>query len=74
MSIYFMSLDDLHGANPCIVWLKPAEMNPVPACAMLSGVFCCGPASLRAIKEGELTKKYDAPFIFAEVSFALEKV
>uniref|UniRef100_A0A665UI55 Protein-glutamine gamma-glutamyltransferase 2 n=1 Tax=Echeneis naucrates TaxID=173247 RepID=A0A665UI55_ECHNA len=32
------------------------------------GVFCCGPASLRSIKEGELTKKYDAPFIFAEVN------
>ncbi|XP_047467726.1 protein-glutamine gamma-glutamyltransferase 2-like [Mugil cephalus] len=32
------------------------------------GVFCCGPASLNAIKEGELTKKYDAPFIFAEVN------
>ncbi|XP_041646034.1 protein-glutamine gamma-glutamyltransferase 2-like [Cheilinus undulatus] len=32
------------------------------------GVFCCGPCPLRAIKEGELTKKYDAPFIFAEVN------
>uniref|UniRef100_A0A3Q3Q407 Protein-glutamine gamma-glutamyltransferase 2 n=1 Tax=Monopterus albus TaxID=43700 RepID=A0A3Q3Q407_MONAL len=32
------------------------------------GVFCCGPASLRAIRKGELTKKYDAPFIFAEVN------
>ncbi|XP_019944770.2 protein-glutamine gamma-glutamyltransferase 2-like [Paralichthys olivaceus] len=32
------------------------------------GVFCCGPASVKAIKEGELTKKYDAPFIFAEVN------
>ncbi|KAM8753708.1 protein-glutamine gamma-glutamyltransferase 2-like [Acanthopagrus schlegelii] len=32
------------------------------------GVFCCGPAPLKAIKEGELTKKYDAPFIFAEVN------
>ncbi|XP_068996653.1 protein-glutamine gamma-glutamyltransferase 2-like [Embiotoca jacksoni] len=32
------------------------------------GVFCCGPASLKAIKEGELTRKYDAPFIFAEVN------
>lgn len=31
-------------------------------------VFCCGPAPLKAIKEGELTKKYDAPFIFAEVN------
>ncbi|XP_068588655.1 protein-glutamine gamma-glutamyltransferase 2-like [Cebidichthys violaceus] len=32
------------------------------------GVFCCGPSSLKAIREGELTKKYDAPFIFAEVN------
>ncbi|XP_075882355.1 protein-glutamine gamma-glutamyltransferase 2-like [Nelusetta ayraudi] len=32
------------------------------------GVFCCGPAPVRAIKEGELTKKYDAPFIYAEVN------
>ncbi|XP_056279670.1 protein-glutamine gamma-glutamyltransferase 2-like [Pseudoliparis swirei] len=32
------------------------------------GVFCCGPSSLKAIKEGELTKKYDAPFIYAEVN------
>ncbi|KAK9515555.1 hypothetical protein VZT92_026191 [Zoarces viviparus] len=32
------------------------------------GVFCCGPSSLNAIREGELTKKYDAPFIFAEVN------
>ncbi|XP_030589927.1 protein-glutamine gamma-glutamyltransferase 2-like [Archocentrus centrarchus] len=32
------------------------------------GVFCCGPASLKAIKEGELTMKYDVPFIFAEVN------
>ncbi|XP_029995453.1 protein-glutamine gamma-glutamyltransferase 2-like [Sphaeramia orbicularis] len=32
------------------------------------GVYCCGPAPLKAIKEGELTRKYDAPFIFAEVN------
>ncbi|CAG03221.1 unnamed protein product, partial [Tetraodon nigroviridis] len=32
------------------------------------GVYCCGPAPVRAIKEGELTVKYDAPFIFAEVN------
>ncbi|KAK7877870.1 hypothetical protein WMY93_031476 [Mugilogobius chulae] len=32
------------------------------------GIFCCGPASVNAIKQGELTKKYDAPFIFAEVN------
>ncbi|XP_027144053.1 protein-glutamine gamma-glutamyltransferase 2 isoform X2 [Larimichthys crocea] len=34
------------------------------------GVFCCGPVPLRAIKEGELTKKYDAPFVFAEIKLA----
>uniref|UniRef100_A0A3P9Q0D1 Protein-glutamine gamma-glutamyltransferase 2 n=1 Tax=Poecilia reticulata TaxID=8081 RepID=A0A3P9Q0D1_POERE len=33
------------------------------------GVFCCGPASLCAIKEGEVGLKYDTPFIFAEVNF-----
>lgn len=32
------------------------------------GVFCCGPVPVRAIKEGELTLKYDAPFVFAEVN------
>ncbi|KAI1892306.1 hypothetical protein AGOR_G00131980 [Albula goreensis] len=32
------------------------------------GVYCCGPVPVQAIKEGELTFKYDAPFIFAEVN------
>ncbi|XP_061641341.1 protein-glutamine gamma-glutamyltransferase 2 isoform X2 [Phyllopteryx taeniolatus] len=32
------------------------------------GVFCCGPIPVRAIKEGELMYKYDAPFVFAEVN------
>ncbi|XP_049608683.1 protein-glutamine gamma-glutamyltransferase 2-like [Syngnathus scovelli] len=36
------------------------------------GVYCCGPAPLKAIKEGELTKKYDTPFIFAEVNADVE--
>ncbi|XP_053723626.1 protein-glutamine gamma-glutamyltransferase 2 [Synchiropus splendidus] len=31
-------------------------------------VYCCGPIPVRAIKEGELTFKYDAPFVFAEVN------
>lgn len=31
-------------------------------------MFCCGPVPLRAIKEGELNLKYDAPFVFAEVN------
>ncbi|KAK5615047.1 hypothetical protein CRENBAI_006549 [Crenichthys baileyi] len=32
------------------------------------GVYCCGPIPVRAIKDGELTFKYDAPFVFAEVN------
>ncbi|KAM9860105.1 protein-glutamine gamma-glutamyltransferase 2 [Aulostomus maculatus] len=32
------------------------------------GVYCCGPVPVRAIKEGELMFKYDAPFVFAEVN------
>ncbi|XP_077429566.1 protein-glutamine gamma-glutamyltransferase 2 [Vanacampus margaritifer] len=32
------------------------------------GVFCCGPIPVKAIKEGELMYKYDAPFVFAEVN------
>ncbi|XP_034551316.1 protein-glutamine gamma-glutamyltransferase 2 [Notolabrus celidotus] len=32
------------------------------------GVYCCGPVPVRAIKEGELTFKYDAPFVYAEVN------
>ncbi|KAG7493874.1 protein-glutamine gamma-glutamyltransferase 2-like [Solea senegalensis] len=32
------------------------------------GVYCCGPIPVRAIKDGELLFKYDAPFVFAEVN------
>lgn len=37
-------------------------------CPLPLGVYCCGPVPVRAIKEGELTFKYDAPFVFAEVN------
>lgn len=33
-----------------------------------AGVYCCGPAPVRAIKEGDLQLKYDIPFVFAEVN------
>lgn len=33
-----------------------------------SGVFQCGPASVNAIREGEVNLNYDMIFIFAEVS------
>ncbi|XP_062946714.1 protein-glutamine gamma-glutamyltransferase 5 isoform X1 [Cynocephalus volans] len=33
-----------------------------------NGLYCCGPASVRAIKEGEVDLKYDTPFVFSMVN------
>ncbi|XP_040824966.1 protein-glutamine gamma-glutamyltransferase 5 isoform X2 [Ochotona curzoniae] len=33
-----------------------------------NGLYCCGPASVRAIKEGEVDLKYDTPFAFSMVN------
>ncbi|XP_007440994.1 protein-glutamine gamma-glutamyltransferase E-like [Python bivittatus] len=33
-----------------------------------SGIFQCGPASLTAIKEGDVDLPFDSPFVFAEVN------
>lgn len=32
------------------------------------GMFCCGPASVRAIKEGEVDLNYDTAFVFSMVN------
>ncbi|XP_037621555.1 protein-glutamine gamma-glutamyltransferase E-like [Sebastes umbrosus] len=32
------------------------------------GLYRCGPASVRAIRKGEIAFKYDMPFVFAEVN------
>ncbi|CAI5687210.1 unnamed protein product [Oreochromis niloticus] len=32
------------------------------------GVYCCGPAPVKAILDGETDLKYDVPFVFAEVN------
>ncbi|NXV78682.1 TGM2 glutamyltransferase, partial [Atlantisia rogersi] len=42
-------------------------LDPTPQ-EKSEGVFCCGPAPVKAIKEGDLQLKYDIPFIFAEVN------
>lgn len=34
----------------------------------VSGVFRCGPASLKAVKKGEVYLPYDTAFVFAEVN------
>ncbi|KAL4604837.1 protein-glutamine gamma-glutamyltransferase 2-like [Arapaima gigas] len=33
-----------------------------------SGVYCCGPAPVKAVLEGHTNVQYDVPFIFAEVN------
>lgn len=42
-------------------------LDPTPQ-EKSEGTYCCGPVPVRAIKEGDLTPKYDAPFVFAEVN------
>lgn len=38
------------------------------------GTFCCGPASVRAIRSGQVYHKHDTPFVFAEVSDREESI
>uniref|UniRef100_A0A3B3ILZ2 Protein-glutamine gamma-glutamyltransferase K n=1 Tax=Oryzias latipes TaxID=8090 RepID=A0A3B3ILZ2_ORYLA len=33
-----------------------------------NGIYCCGPAPLTAIRNGQVYLKYDCPFVFAEVN------
>lgn len=54
---------------------KTSTPYEVPCSAMLlvyllhvSGVYCAGPASVKALKKGLVDLPYDAPFIFAEVN------
>ncbi|XP_069740737.1 protein-glutamine gamma-glutamyltransferase 2-like isoform X2 [Narcine bancroftii] len=52
--------------------LKPGfdgwqALDPTPQ-ERSGGIFCCGPASVKAIKNGDVDQAYDCPFIFAEVN------
>ncbi|XP_054421078.1 LOW QUALITY PROTEIN: protein-glutamine gamma-glutamyltransferase Z [Pteronotus mesoamericanus] len=42
-------------------------LDPTPQ-ETSSGLFCCGPASVKAIREGEVHLPYDTPFVYAEVN------
>ncbi|XP_063106254.1 protein-glutamine gamma-glutamyltransferase Z isoform X2 [Cavia porcellus] len=42
-------------------------LDPTPQ-QTSSRLFCCGPASVKAIKEGDVHLAYDTPFVFAEVN------
>ncbi|XP_072132772.1 protein-glutamine gamma-glutamyltransferase 2-like [Mobula birostris] len=43
------------------------SLDPTPQ-EKSEGVYCCGPAPVKAIKEGDIDVFYDVPFIFAEVN------
>ncbi|KAG8565498.1 hypothetical protein GDO81_012879 [Engystomops pustulosus] len=42
-------------------------LDPTPQ-ETSNGIYCCGPASVRAIKEGELHLHHDGPFVFSMVN------
>uniref|UniRef100_A0A3Q4H7P9 Protein-glutamine gamma-glutamyltransferase 2 n=1 Tax=Neolamprologus brichardi TaxID=32507 RepID=A0A3Q4H7P9_NEOBR len=42
-------------------------LDPTPQ-EKSDGVFCCGPASVKAVLNGETNLKYDAPFVYAMVN------
>ncbi|XP_038596824.1 protein-glutamine gamma-glutamyltransferase Z [Tachyglossus aculeatus] len=42
-------------------------LDPTPQ-QTSKGLFCCGPASVKAVKEGDVQLPYDTPFVFCEVS------
>ncbi|XP_054473771.1 protein-glutamine gamma-glutamyltransferase E-like [Anoplopoma fimbria] len=42
-------------------------LDPTPQ-EKSEGVYCCGPAPVKAILEGQTDLKYDIPFVFAEVN------
>ncbi|XP_008572239.1 PREDICTED: protein-glutamine gamma-glutamyltransferase Z [Galeopterus variegatus] len=42
-------------------------LDPTPQ-QTSSGLFCCGPTSVKAIMEGDIHLAYDTPFVYAEVN------
>ncbi|NXC47942.1 TGM2 glutamyltransferase, partial [Penelope pileata] len=42
-------------------------LDPTPQ-EKSEGIYCCGPAPVKAVKEGDLQLQYDIPFVFAEVN------
>ena len=48
--------------------LESCFRSPQLLIAYLVGVFRCGPASVKAVKQGEVYLPYDSSFVFAEVN------
>lgn len=55
-----------HGIRPCPY--LTCSNGPSWLFCSPSGLYCCGPASVRAIKEGEVDLNYDTAFVFSMVN------
>ncbi|KAK2861621.1 hypothetical protein Q5P01_001154 [Channa striata] len=60
----WMKRPDLAGDGRYDGW---QAIDPTPQ-EKSEGVYCCGPASVKAILNGETSLKYDVPFVYAEVN------
>ncbi|XP_068119188.1 protein-glutamine gamma-glutamyltransferase 5-like isoform X2 [Hyperolius riggenbachi] len=69
------SIWNFHVWNEC--WMARRDLRPgydgwqvldsTPQ-EISGGTFCCGPAPLKAVKEGDMDVDFDVPFVFAEVN------
>ncbi|KAK2915510.1 protein-glutamine gamma-glutamyltransferase 5-like isoform X2 [Channa argus] len=60
----WMKRPDLAGDGKYDGW---QVLDPTPQ-ETSDGVFCCGPASVKVVLDGETHLKYDVPFVYAEVN------
>uniref|UniRef100_A0A3Q3WSN6 protein-glutamine gamma-glutamyltransferase n=1 Tax=Mola mola TaxID=94237 RepID=A0A3Q3WSN6_MOLML len=65
----WMKRPDLQKGNAYDGW---QVLDPTPQ-EKSEGTFCCGPAPVTAILQGEVNLKYDVPFVFAEVNADIVK-
>ncbi|KAM9335195.1 protein-glutamine gamma-glutamyltransferase 2-like [Symphorus nematophorus] len=65
----WMKRPDLKKGNTYDGW---QVLDPTPQ-EQSEGVYCCGPAPVTAILQGEANLKYDVPFVFAEVNADIVK-
>ncbi|KAK3546808.1 hypothetical protein QTP86_002917 [Hemibagrus guttatus] len=76
----FSGVENFHVWNDC--WMARPDLPPslggwqaldaMPQ-ETSQGIFCCGPAPVAAIHDGLVYFKYDAPFVFAEVTLKDEE-
>ncbi|XP_076153938.1 protein-glutamine gamma-glutamyltransferase 6-like isoform X1 [Alosa pseudoharengus] len=60
----WMKRPDLNAGSTYDGW---QVLDPTPQ-EKSTGVYCCGPSSVKAVLEGHTDLKYDVPFVFAEVN------